>query len=146
MGVTFIAPAEQFTSPAVLISKEITEDGTYYAADDNANGYSSVEVSVGGGGGGGDFSTAEVTFNNEIAVFIGEGLTIQDNENGLLSIAGAVDENTAYPLTLPITLYKGKATCKWNGESGPTVTGSISFDNDTYTLVVTGNGSITFAD
>ena len=46
MGVTFIAPAEQFTSPAVLISKEITEDGTYYAADDNANGYSSVEVSV----------------------------------------------------------------------------------------------------
>lgn len=51
MGVTFIAPAEQFTSPAKLITKEITEDGTYYAADDNANGYSSVEVSVGGGGG-----------------------------------------------------------------------------------------------
>ena len=64
MGVTFIAPAEQFTSPAKLITKEITEDGTYYAADDNANGYSSVEVSVGGGGGGGLPDNCTITFTN----------------------------------------------------------------------------------
>ena len=38
---------------AVLISKTINSDGTYYASNDNADGYSSVTVSTGGGGGGG---------------------------------------------------------------------------------------------
>lgn len=37
----------------VLISKTIYSDGTYYASNDNADGYSSVTVSTGGGGGGG---------------------------------------------------------------------------------------------
>ena len=63
MGVTYIAPAGTYTAPAKLIEKTITENNTYNAIDDNANGYSSVTVNVGGGGGGGDFSTAEVTIN-----------------------------------------------------------------------------------
>lgn len=33
----------------VLISKTITQDGTYYAEDDDADGYESVTVEVGGG-------------------------------------------------------------------------------------------------
>ena len=61
MGVTFIAPQGTYTAPAKLVSKSITENGTYDPADDNANGYSSVTVEVEGGGGGGDFSTAVVT-------------------------------------------------------------------------------------
>lgn len=35
---------------AVLITKNITENGTYNASSDNADGYSSVNVSVSGGG------------------------------------------------------------------------------------------------
>lgn len=61
MGVTFIAPQGTYTAPAKLVTKEITENGTYDATDDSANGYSSVTVNVEGGGGSSDFSTAEVT-------------------------------------------------------------------------------------
>ena len=41
-------------TPATLISKTITANGIYNAIDDDADGYSSVEVSVAGGGGGDD--------------------------------------------------------------------------------------------
>ena len=37
---------------ATLVSKSITENGTYNPADDNADGYNSVTVNVSGGGGG----------------------------------------------------------------------------------------------
>lgn len=50
MGVTYIAPAGTVTSPAKLITKNITDNGTYDAADDLANGYSKVTVNVEGGG------------------------------------------------------------------------------------------------
>ena len=40
----------------VLIQKSITENGTYDASDDNADGYSEVTVNVSGGGGGGPFA------------------------------------------------------------------------------------------
>lgn len=92
MGVTFLAPEGVYTSPAKLITKEITDNGTYSAADDNANGFSSVtvnvpsptgkititengtginiaqyataDVNVEGGGGSSDFSTANITVTN----------------------------------------------------------------------------------
>lgn len=43
-------------TPPVLIQKSITENGTYDASDDNADGYSEVTVNVSGGGGGGPFA------------------------------------------------------------------------------------------
>lgn len=65
MGVTFLAPEGVYTSPAKLITKEITDNGTYSAADDNANGYSSVTVNVeGGGGGSSDWTKAIVRVKN----------------------------------------------------------------------------------
>lgn len=64
MGVTFIAKEGTYTAPATLTTKTITENGTYLAVDDSANGYSSVTVNVEGGGGSSDFSTAEVTIIN----------------------------------------------------------------------------------
>ena len=42
----------ELVSPTVLTTKTITANGTYNAADDDANGYSSVTVNVSGGGGG----------------------------------------------------------------------------------------------
>ena len=55
-----------------MVTKEITENGTYDATDDSANGYSSVTVNVeGGGGGSSDFSTAQVTVVQEEASFRG---------------------------------------------------------------------------
>lgn len=39
-----------------LITKTITQNGTYDAEDDDADGYSSVTVTVSGGGGGGDLT------------------------------------------------------------------------------------------
>lgn len=44
------------TSPT-LITKTITENGTYEASDDDADGYSEVTVNVSGGGGEDDFTT-----------------------------------------------------------------------------------------
>lgn len=38
---------------ATLITKAITQNGTYNASSDNADGYSSVTVNVSGGGGSG---------------------------------------------------------------------------------------------
>ena len=38
----------------ILITKNITQNGTYNASSDNADGYSQVTVNVSGGGGGGD--------------------------------------------------------------------------------------------
>lgn len=49
MGVTFIAKEGTYTAPATLTTKTITENGTYSAVDDSANGYSSVTVEVEGG-------------------------------------------------------------------------------------------------
>lgn len=43
---------------ATLITKSITQNGTYNASSDNADGYSSVTVNVSGGG------TSEVTYGN----------------------------------------------------------------------------------
>lgn len=50
-----------------LITKEITENGTYNASDDNADGYVSVVVNVAGGGSGTDMLQARVDSDNSCA-------------------------------------------------------------------------------
>ena len=42
----YLTETKQTTSESVLISKTITENDTYNAVDDNADGYSSVTVNV----------------------------------------------------------------------------------------------------
>ena len=42
---------EVLVGPPTLIEKTITENGTYDASDDEADGYSSVTINVSGGGG-----------------------------------------------------------------------------------------------
>lgn len=47
----------------VLTTKTITENGTYNASDDNADGYSQVTVNVASGGGSGGVETCKLTIN-----------------------------------------------------------------------------------
>lgn len=49
---------------STLITKTITENGTYTATDDSADGYSEVTVNVPTGGGGGAVSESDVNFYN----------------------------------------------------------------------------------
>jgi hypothetical protein len=49
--------------PATLIEKTITENDTYNASDDNADGYSKVTVDVSGGGGGGETFDVIITMD-----------------------------------------------------------------------------------
>lgn len=60
MGVRVVFP-DMGKDPSVqLIEKTITENGTYDAITDGANGYSKVNVNVEGGGGSSDFSLAKM--------------------------------------------------------------------------------------
>ena len=49
---------------STLVTKTITENGTYTATDDSADGYSEVTVNVPTGGGGGAVSESDVNFYN----------------------------------------------------------------------------------
>ena len=139
MGVTFIAPAEQFTSPAVLISKEITEDGTYYAADDNANGYSSVEVSVGGGGSG-DLNTATVTLvgtcSNEFYLPVIEK-SLNDVDGITVKDVSQIEANFTIPL------YKDCFYCGTDGVASVSGDAEIVNIGKINLLFITGDCTIT---
>lgn len=68
---------------ATLVSKSITENGTYYPEDDNADGYSSVIVNVSGCGGS-DFSHEEAFLLTDYIAsngtqFIDTGYIVKDN-------------------------------------------------------------------
>lgn len=56
-------PSEEPT----LVTKEITENGTYNATDDNADGYSSVVVNIESSGGGGEEVIQETYAGTDIA-------------------------------------------------------------------------------
>lgn len=53
---------------ATLIEKTITDNGTYNASSDNADGYSKVVVDVSGGGGGGDCSIVKSSTEQLLSV------------------------------------------------------------------------------
>lgn len=111
MGVTFIAPQGTYTAPAKLVTKEITENGTYDATDDSANGYSSVTVNVeGGGGGSSDFSTAEVTVINTSAEYAStlKGSIVVD-VGSEFGTTYEMDIATSQTKTANVIMYKGNS-------------------------------------
>lgn len=150
MGVTFLAPAGTYTSPAKLTTKEISANGTYNASDDNANGYSAVTVNVEGGGGSSDFSTAEVTLNVpdddafRSAIF---PLVYEANDMGEGSPAmvccvafGSLESGTN-----KVVLYKGGALVQLDRIGDFTVGGNIAPVNEGMYLI-TGDCSITMLE
>ena len=83
-------------SSATLITKNITQNGTYNASSDNADGYSQVVVNVSGGGGDSvfgafDFTKASFTQNN--VVFNSNGATFSTT-NGRIPIPIARSDMT----------------------------------------------------
>lgn len=137
MGVTFIAPEGVYTSPAKLITKEITENGTYSAADDSANGYSSVTVNVEGGGGSSDFSTAEVSITCVTGDTTTKGKICLCVQNQIAVVNYGVPKNQTVTLTVP--LYKG--SCRWLTEQGEVtlVSGSATIDPENHYVTITGD-------
>lgn len=171
MGVTFIAKEGTYTAPAKLTTKSITENGTYSAVDDSANGFSSVAVNVplptgkititengtdiniaqyakadvNVAGGSSDFSTAEVTFVSISDSYMARVTCVEDD--CIKTVDSAVSSQNTVTFIVP--LYKGKTILPISCISGndesymPTTEGSIVFDLDSFGYIVTGNGSIT---
>ena len=143
MGATFIAPQGTYTAPAKLITKEITENGTYDATDDSANGYSSVTVNVEGGGGSSDFSTAEVTITNNASddtTLIGAVNIFGDK----LAFDITVDKDAT--ITRTAVLYKN--TVRWVVTGTATVTGSATVKKTPSggtAIIITGDCTITIS-
>lgn len=156
MGVTFIAPQGTYTAPAKLVTKEITENGTYDATDDSANGYSSVTVNVEGGGGeiwntvfegnvttdtymeelnaySGDISDTQITGDSIKVTFNGNEYVLPKTENGY----GAINEDRPDFNEYPIYIA--------TGEDGSTL---LTQTAGTYTLKIEepqGGGSSHFS-
>lgn len=78
-------------SQPVLITKSITQNGTYNASSDNADGYSSVNVNVSGGGGSGTPFIFSTKLSNQ-------GIT--------LPVYG--DDNYRYEFKLVIPCYQSE--------------------------------------
>lgn len=150
MGVTFIAPQGTYTAPAKLVTKEITENGTYDATDDSANGYSSVTVNVEGGGGSSDFSTAEVTITNNSGEEVRFYLPVYMNIPGYGAIIqGFMMTDSEEPtiegeVVIPTNgeLYVGSSLAQFT-TSNTTVTGNARIENGQ--LVITGDCTITIS-
>ena len=62
----------------IIIQKTITENGTYNASSDGADGYSSVSVNVSGGGGGGT-DIYEITAEDETDTYLSFANVYKDN-------------------------------------------------------------------
>lgn len=142
MGVTFIAPQGTYTAPAKLVTKEITENGTYDATDDSANGYSSVTVNVEGGGGSSDFSTAEVTVVNNTGDAISTANMIRISD-GYIADAGVINAGTD---NITAVLYKN--TARWMISTGTvTATGNATIETSPRGtgVIITGDCTITIS-
>lgn len=145
MGVTFIAPEGVYTSPAKLITKTITENNTYNAADEGANGYSSVTVNVEGGGGGGssDFTTAEVTIASELdSWMIGSTMPMVD-ETGLAT--DITYSNNYNPSPFLIALYKGSTIASIYNDDNHTIVVSGGATYEDGVITITGDCTITIS-
>lgn len=87
----------QISGGATLISKTITENGTYSAADDSADGYSDVTVDVAGGGGG-SRTYVSTTDPSQSQGHIGDYYIKYNNPS-----ARVIEETTTRSYTLNIT-------------------------------------------
>lgn len=145
MGVRVVFP-DMGKDPSVqLIEKTITENGTYDAITDGANGYSKVNVNVEGGGGGeSDFSTAEVTLiNGGSAMGIGLYLCVVDDVNNCTATTARLIDGTSK--TFNAILYNGEAYASlYDSTSVDSYDGNIETSGKNG-YVITGDCTITIS-
>lgn len=105
--------------PPILAIKTITENGTYNAEDDGADGYSSVIVNVAGGGGSDDLNKLIQNTATSITVNLP---TISNyafyQKNNLQTINGTIDANTPafqYAFSGTSKLTKANIKINYNG-------------------------------
>ena len=144
MGVRVVFP-DMGKDPSVqLIEKTITENGTYDAITDGANGYSKVNVNVEGGGGSSDFSTANVTIVNntditrDIEMSILTTLVTRPASYGFAQVVDG--DNT----TVTAILYKNLCACRILGGGTITVTGNATVMTPTL-VAISGDCTITIS-
>ena len=121
----------------------VTENGTYTAESGKA--YSPVTVNVPS-----DFSVATISCTNTNAETSAYGIrcVIIDEENNQASFQGSLVETT---LTLKVPLYKGKLVIKdisafiFDASVEPTLSGGVTYDAVSGTVIITGDGSISAA-
>jgi len=132
-------------SEPVLISKTITENGTYNAADDNADGYSEVVAEVPSEES--DFSTAHVVFTQ---TFLSSNPPTKPIIAPIVTRLGCVGAYTDFiyqdqPVELEIVLSNGAAELSIAltdlSSSTPVITGDAEFDEGTF--YITGDCNIT---
>lgn len=148
MGVRVVFP-DMGKDPSIqLIEKTITENGTYDAITDGANGYSKVNVNVEGGGGSSDFSTAEVsiqiTTETPDAYIAIPTIVTSPTDMILNQQYNTLNSSTAQILTVP--LYKGTLAVTGNsaGEISVNVSGSVE-KVGTLDFIITGDCTITIS-
>lgn len=145
MGVTFIAKEGTYTAPATLTTKTITENGTYSAVDDSANGYSSVTVEVEGGGGSSDFSTATMRIVNNLQN-TGVSVRVAYIVNDGIEVGASIGEGVSSDKT--VVLYKNLGTALILDDAGEPVnmsaSGNATIEDDVF-VIYTGNCTITIS-
>ena len=151
MGVRVVFP-DMGKDPSVqLIEKTITENGTYDAITDGANGYSKVNVNVGGGGGGSsDFSTAQVTLIGKDGVIAGDVYLpiTQDGGDGMPDVAFFLANYVANQQhTYNAIMYKGATLGRIANTAGRSIESIIGNAQDMGNglLLITGDCTITIS-
>ena len=146
MGVRVVFP-DMGKDPSIqLIEKTITQNGTYDAITDGANGYSKVNVNVEGGGGSSDFSTAEVSIS---AALPGVQCSVVSPHiiTTPFDMLVADPKNYSNGDIVTVALYKGKASISASvagGVGSITVSGDIESMGGGYYLV-SGDCTITIS-
>ena len=162
MGVRVVFP-DMGKDPSVqLIEKTITQNGTYDAITDGANGYSKVNVNVEGGGGGEPDIYYNITINAvpEVLqdIYFGNNYTV-NNYHSMINNEEIQDSEIVIDLSEGVTNLQLKllavaepgyglqaSSTKPGSPHAVSVTGDIELiDDDGYLYKITGDGTITIS-
>lgn len=105
------------------------------------NGEEWEEAAGSGGGGGGDFSTAQVTVENDGSVPFPLATVLNVPDFGLSGSYGSTDGGDS-PYT--VILYKGKAYAPIDSSTVESISGDIEYDSYAGVYVITGDCTIMF--
>lgn len=144
MGIRYTyAESESFRTEPIIVAKNITANGTYDPATDNADGYAPVVVNVEGGGGSSDFSTAVLSIVDEGGYRVNLDVATIHPRGGLTM--GGYYEWTDTD-NFPVVLYKGSAMLELENLDNANISVSGAIENSGgNTYIITGDCTITIS-